>query len=198
QEFGWREIRLIDPTCGSGHFLLGTFQRLLELRRKHEPQINNRELAQRALDGVYGVDVNPFAVRIARFRLLVAALHACGLRRLADAPAFRIHVATGDSLLHGRRFRSTVVGVQRALLEEDDPLRHVFETEDAAKLDTILGQQYHAVVGNPPYITPKDKALNAAYRARYSTCHRQYSLVVPFLERFFDLAIEGNRKKPAG
>ncbi len=196
EEFGWREVRLIDPTCGSGHFLLGTFHRLLELRRSHEPGVPEAGLAQRALDGVYGVDVNPFAVRIARFRLLVAALRACGISRLADAPAFRIHVAAGDSLLHGRRFRS-IAGVQRGLLEEADPLRHVFETEDAEELDRILGQQYHAVVGNPPYITPKDKALNVAYRARYGSCSGKYSLVVPFLERFFDLAIEGDRTKPA-
>ena len=197
REFGWREVRLIDPTCGSGHFLLGTFHRLLELRRSHEPGVPESELVQRALDGVYGVDVNPFAVRIARFRLLVAALQACGILRLADAPAFRIHVAAGDSLLHGRRFRSTA-GVQRGLLEEADPLRHVFETEDAEQLDRILGQQYHAVVGNPPYITVKDKALNDAYRTRYSSCSGKYSLVVPFLERFFDLAAEGDRTRPAG
>ena len=31
----------------------------------------------------------------------------------------------------------------------------------------MLGQQYHVVVGNPPYITVKDRALNAAYRDRY-------------------------------
>ena len=40
---------------------------------------------------VHGVDLNPFAVAIARFRLTVAALQACGVRaRLEDAPGFRI------------------------------------------------------------------------------------------------------------
>ncbi len=57
-------------------------------------------------------------------------------------------------------------------------------------MDRILGQQYHAVVGNPPYITVKDKALNQLYRDRYRTCHRQYSLAVPFTERFFQLALK--------
>jgi hypothetical protein len=33
----------------------------------------------------------------------------------------------------------------------------------------------------------KDKALNKAYRDKYPTCHRKYSLGVPFTERFFDL-----------
>ena len=52
----------------------------------------------------------------------------------------------------------------------------------------ILGRRYHVVVGNPPYITPKDKALNQGYRERFGSCYRQYSLAVPFTERFFDLA----------
>ena len=54
---------------------------------------------------------------------------------------------------------------------------HVYHAEDFAELVRILKPgHYHAVVANPPYITPKDKALNEAYRERYSTCHMQYSL----------------------
>ncbi len=53
------------------------------------------------LDSVHGVDLNPFAVAIARFRLLLAALKECGVTRLKNAPAFDIHLACGDSLLHG-------------------------------------------------------------------------------------------------
>ena len=142
------------------------------------------------------MDLNPFAVAIARFRLLVAALQACDVTRLADAPGFKINLAVGDSLLHGPRPARAGRGVQRDLL--DDPLRHVYETEDADELRRILGQRYHAVVGNPPYITPKDAALNQAYRDRFGSCHRQYSLAVPFMERFFDLAIARSRRSPAG
>ena len=64
--------------------------------------------------------------------------------------------------------------------------------QDAAALNRILQPyQYHAVVANPPYITPKDAALNKAYRERYSTCHRQYAQTVPFLERVVSLGIKG-------
>ena len=51
---------------------------------------------------------------------------------------------------------------------------------------------YHVVVGNPPYITVKDKQENRAYRKAYPSCHREYSLAVPFAERFFQLAIHGD------
>jgi hypothetical protein len=180
-EFGYTKVRMIDPTCGSGHFLLGGFHRLYRLWARNEPGLNSREHAQRALEGVYGVDLNPNVVAIARFRLLVAALKVCEARRLGDAPGFRIHLAVGDSLLHGPR-----IGSERdrtAYLDGMDPLQHVYETEDAMELRRILGQQYHAVVGNPPYITVRDSALNAEYRKRFGSCHRQYSLAVPFMER---------------
>ena len=70
---------MIDPTCGSGHFLLGAFERLLDRWHKQAPGLDERERVQAALDAVHGVDLNPFAVAIARFRLTVAALQACGL-----------------------------------------------------------------------------------------------------------------------
>jgi len=203
EELGYREVRLIDPTCGSGHFLLGAFHRLFDLWSRDEPGTNPRELAQRALDGVHGVDLNPFAVAIARFRLLVAALRACNVARLEDAPGFRIHLAAGDSLLHGKRWlrgmsQEAGAGAQITLEPSADRLQHVYATEDREDLDRILGQQYHAVVGNPPYITVKDKALNQAYRGRYGACHMKYSLAVPFTERFFDLAVAAGDGRPAG
>ncbi len=37
REFGYREVRLIDPTCGSGHFLLGAFHRMLADWQRKNP-----------------------------------------------------------------------------------------------------------------------------------------------------------------
>jgi hypothetical protein len=187
REFGYREIRLIDPTCGSGHFLLGAFRRLLDQWQRNEPARNRRDTVQKALDGVYGVDLNPFAVAIARFRLLIAALAASDERHLAEAPNFRFNLAVGDSLLHGpQKQEDLFMGSEHYA---DTSLAHAYAVEDLGELNRILGQSYHAVVGNPPYITVKDAALNKAYRDRYATCHMKYSLGVPFTERFFQLAV---------
>ncbi|WP_313326127.1 BREX-2 system adenine-specific DNA-methyltransferase PglX [Pseudomonas qingdaonensis] len=196
QTFGLPGLRLIDPTCGSGHFLLTTFERVFNQWLKREPGTNSRELAQRALDVVHGTDINPYAIAICRFRLLVAAMKAAGSSKIKDAPKFRFNLACGDSLLHGRRFEWQGQGIQGGLLGEEK--KHVYEVEDAERLDSILGQRYHVVVGNPPYITVKDKALNQAYRDRYPTCHRKYSLGAPFTERFFDLTLWPEANQPAG
>ena len=189
-EFGLDEVRMIDPTCGSGHFLLGGLARLFKLWVKREE--NNIVAAQKALDGVWGVDVNPFAVAIARFRLIVEALRACDIKSLKKAPAWKIHLATGDSLLFGNRWdhEGKKKGEQQFFSTDDESWApEIYACEDRESVTEVLGQQYHVVVGNPPYITPKDKGLNNAYRSRYATCHREYSLAVPFAERFFDLAL---------
>jgi len=190
-EFGLEKVRLIDPTCGSGHFLLGAFVRLFDLWSKPGYTTGSAEKdAQKALDGVWGVDINPFAVAIARFRLIVAAVQACGIKRLKQAPGWTIHLAAGDSLLFGSKpgwkGEREPLSQQGELFEVDA----IYAVEDRQAVNKILGQGYHVVVGNPPYITVKDPAQNEAYRGLYSTCHRKYSLAVPFAQRFWELAIQ--------
>ncbi len=80
--FGYQVVRMIDPTCGSGHFLLGGFSRMFRLWQGENPGENPRVLAQNALNAIHGVDLNPYAVAIARFRLLLAALQVCGITKL--------------------------------------------------------------------------------------------------------------------
>ena len=141
REFGQTKVRMIDPACGSGHFLLGGFARVLAAWQREAPDMPPAAQAQQALDAVSGVDLNPFAVEIARFRLLLAALKAAEVTRLAAAPAFRFSLAVGDSLLHGRHF-----GRQRDFALEADEgfrrtLRHHYVAEDTAMLDAILGRR---------------------------------------------------------
>lgn len=178
----------IDPTCGSGHFLLGMFDRLLDRWHRAAPAMEPQARVQKALDGVYGVDLNPFAVAIARFRLTVAALKAVGLPSLEDAPAWEFHLAAGDSLIHGVE-DDALPGLE----DRSRFMAYTYATEDADALARILRPgSYDCVVGNPPYITVKDKTLNQVYRAKYGkVCKGTYALTVPFMVRFFDLAKTG-------
>jgi hypothetical protein len=192
-EFGLSEVKMIDPACGSGHFLLGAFARLLDGWTAQAPGMDVRERVQRALDQVHGVDLNPFAVAIARFRLTVAAVNASGLHRLSEAPRYNYHLASGDSLLAG-------LGRQGVLLDDDGDLAdHAYPAEDVHEHPGILEPgRYQVVVGNPPYIQVADPGLNAAYRAAYRFCQREYQLTVPFAELMFRLAVPGTSQTPGG
>ena len=193
-EFGLEGIKLIDPTCGSGHFLLGAFQRLVDQWQAEAPALDAKERVRRAMDSIHGVDLNPFAVAIARFRLTVAGLLAMGDRSLVGAPNLGFHLAIGDSLL------GEFGGAPQALQFEGEEVEtYLYDTEDLKEYAGILKPgQYHVVVGNPPYITVKDAALNDLYRASYKTAFRQYALSVPFMELFFRLAIRGEQGQGAG
>ena len=183
---------VIDPACGSGHFLLGAFKRLHERWQNEAPALGARELVQKALDGVHGVDINPFAVAIARFRLLVAAMQAAGDTTIEQTIAYQPHLTAGDSLLWGADQQllpvSTLVGTT---------LRTI-ETEDAKSLRRILQRTHDVVVGNPPYPSPPDPAARSTYRLLYRSIHGKYTLTIPFLELFFNLAHSTGGERPPG
>ncbi|CAG7628065.1 Adenine-specific methyltransferase PglX [Actinacidiphila bryophytorum] len=200
EEFGLSPeggLRTIDPACGSGHFLLGIFARLVEKWRAAEPGTDEWVVIRRALDSVHGCDKNPFAVSIARFRLLVAAMRAAGATSLAGAPSFPINVAVGDSLLHGRGAAGIQADLDTLFAAEGAGGGEAFQyvTEDvgeyAGRVDLLGRGTYHVVVGNPPYITVKDKQENENYRAAFDACAGTYALSVPFAQRLFELAIKG-------
>jgi len=184
--FGLDGTTVIDPTCGSGHFLLGAFDQIVESRLRKEPGLDIREAARKALDAVYGADINPYAVSIARFRLTLAFLDRGGYERLAQAPAFHLHVVVGDSLLHAP-VQAHLGDVAGASKEAWGGKQFALEDEAAAK--DVLLRRYAAVVGNPPYITVKDPVLRERYREMYPrSAAGKYSLGAPFTERFFLLA----------
>jgi hypothetical protein len=191
REFGYEELKMIDPTCGSGHFVLGAFRRLVRLWNERQPGRDLHERVRAALDSVHGVDINPFAIAIARFRLLIAAMAVVNVRSLAEASNYEwpIHLAIGDSLIKLRQLELTLTGqeVGDALVE------FFYATEDIDQYSRILEPgRYHVVVGNPPYVTVKDKKLNALYRELYDACSGKYALSVPFAQRFFELAKTGD------
>jgi hypothetical protein len=192
RQYGLEKVKVIDPTCGSGHFLLGAFARLHRAWVAAEPATDRWALAQRALDQVYGADLNPYAVAIARFRLTLAFLEATGTRRLEEAPAVRVNVCVADSLLHGvreeqTRLSSRASGEGRKVWGDE-----LFALEDEAEALRILGGRYQVVVGNPPYITEKDRARREVYRGLYKeSASGKFALAAPFTERFFGLAATG-------
>jgi hypothetical protein len=194
-EFGLDGLRLIDPACGSGHFLLGAFERLNQAWLEAAPGLDAKERVRRAMASIHGVDINPFAVAIARFRLTVAGLQAAGERSLVGVPAMGFRLAIGDSLLGVRG------GLDQTFDFDEDEAGPAFSfgSEDLNEYFEILQPgRYHVVVGNPPYITVRDPALGVLYRLMYRTAHREFQLTAPFMELMFRLAIRGEQGRGAG
>ena len=94
-------IRVLDPACGSGHFLLAAARRLaLELARiKAGDDEPSEELRRECLRKVvarciYGVDKNPMAVELCKVALWIEAIEPGKPLGFLDA-----HIQCGDSLV---------------------------------------------------------------------------------------------------
>ena len=147
--------------------MLGAFRRLLSAWETASPTTDRYELVAKALSSVHGVDKNPFAAAIARFRLMLAAMRAAGVDRLTERVDFPINIAVGDSLLHGKG----APGRQSEFDFGGEAGAWTYRTEDVddyIKSCHILEYgTYHVVVANPPYITVKDQGREREhYRKR--------------------------------
>jgi hypothetical protein len=179
-------FRIIDPTCGSGHFLVGAFHRLAAWWQGRG--LDAPSAVERALDSVWGCDINPHAVHIASFRLLLEASARLGetlrLDTLAEL-ATHLHLRALDSLIpwEGRGQLHLPVGSR---LDE-------YATGDQREENKIfLDRPFHVVVGNPPYITPKDVRKRDDYRHFWpQSAAGKYGLTAPFVERLLVLGAKG-------
>ncbi|MEU2206431.1 BREX-2 system adenine-specific DNA-methyltransferase PglX [Streptomyces hygroscopicus] len=197
-EFGLERFRGIDPACGAGTFPLGLFQRLLAAWRLAEPDAPDRELILRSLNSVHGCDLNPFAVSITRFRLLIAAGRESGARTLDQFPDHVINVAVGDALLEGPGMPSEPSLSVFGDMEHEGGETRGDVHEFSERCGLLRQGSYHAVLGEPPYISARDKATNAAYRAYYASAAGTFPLSGFFTERMFQLAVRKVATEPCG
>jgi hypothetical protein len=99
-----RRVRVCDPACESGAYLLGMLHELMDLRSclfktKQVDSISSYdrklEIIQRSL---YGVDLDPFAVNIARLRLWLSLAVEFEGERPEPLPNLKFEIEEGDSV----------------------------------------------------------------------------------------------------
>lgn len=90
-------LRIIDPACGSGHFLLGSARRMAtrvaQLRNPDSPDYNAamRDVVRNC---IHGVDRNPMAIELAKVALWIESVEPGKPLGFLDA-----NIQCGDSLL---------------------------------------------------------------------------------------------------
>jgi len=94
-----RSIRVLDPACGSGHFLLYAFDLLFAMYREAEPELDPREIPGLILENnLFGIDIDLRAAQLAAFALYLKArsiVHA-----VDSAAAFRprrVNIVVADA-----------------------------------------------------------------------------------------------------
>ena len=65
---------VLDPSCGSGVFLVGAFKRIVNNKKEKQEEVSHEELRKILLNNIYGVDINLKALKLACFSLYIALL----------------------------------------------------------------------------------------------------------------------------
>jgi hypothetical protein len=100
------KVKVVDPACGSGAYLLGMMQELVELmtvlystQLSHEAKDLYSLKLQIIENNVYGVDIDPFAINIAMLRLWLSLAIEHDGPIPEPLPNLNFKVVCGDSLL---------------------------------------------------------------------------------------------------
>lgn len=131
--------RVIDPTCGSGAFLVEAFRRLVWKRTNKGRNVSRAVIRDVLRTQLYGIDINESALGIAAFSLYLAALE------LDDEPIQDILDLKFDRLIGVTLFQADTVH------DELPPL--------------VTAKPFDAVVGNPPWTFVKRNRVSRKQKA---------------------------------
>lgn len=100
------KIRVLDPACGSGSFLIRTFDEFLKHYERVSPSgLFQFETRKKILqENLFGVDLDERAVEIAKLSLVVKALENTSHLSLTGCkflPNLKLNIRCGDSLITG-------------------------------------------------------------------------------------------------
>lgn len=92
------EFKMLDPCCGSGHFLVATLQMLVPMRMELEG-LSEDEAIQRVLEeNIHGLELDQRCVELAAFALAFAAWTYPGSSGYRQLPA--LHIACSGQAIH--------------------------------------------------------------------------------------------------
>jgi len=219
------DFRIADICCGSGTFLLSVFDYILHYREAY--YLEQEELEGDCLtelsegqfslslsekhtiltDNIFGVDINPYAVEVAYFSLLLRLIeneNAVSIQIFLDSTGEKVlpnldeNIKCGNSLLDDSYFEFDEEA------EDNDELLfkiNPFNWEDEFPfLEEYKG--FNAIVGNPPYVriqsfvkySPEEIEYYRSKLSPYTYSKKDlFDKYYLFIERAINLLCEGGR-----
>ena len=213
------KIRILDPACGSGSFLIAAYDYLLEwyltkyvekfpiaqqqkrITKNEQKQwiLTNRERKRILLQSIYGVDIDPQAVEVTKLSLLLKVIEDSNVQRRLTAepalPALDHNITQGNSIISPERLAAA------ALSASDLADLNPFSWHDAFP-EVMAGDNpgFTVIVGNPPYVNawnmfqsqPQTRALIKKHKL-FATSKKHWDLYITFLEAALGLMQRNGR-----
>ena len=166
-----KDLKILDPACGSGSFLIKAFDYLYNNlsagKESKQYRIDSQGKysikTEMLKNNLYGVDLDNKAVEITKLNLLLKAAEKD--RRLPEE--IDVHIKHGNSLISDE----TVAGLD------------AFKWEEQFK-QIMNNGGFDVVIGNPPYVrnTELPNRDKEFFIKNYSSARKQYDIYVLFFE----------------
>jgi len=196
-------LAVLDPACGSGSFLLGAYQFLLDWYRdryveagpeshakaksprlyQHDSgdwRLTTAERKRILLSHIYGVDIDSQAVETTKLSLLLKVLEGESGERL-DSSLRLFHERALPDLAANIKCGNSLIGPdfynnqQMDMFDEEQRMRiNVFDWHTEFK-QIMQSGGFDAVIGNPPYVRMEEFKPLKTYLANAYECHDERS-----------------------
>lgn len=169
-------VKILDPACGSGIFLVESYKRLIR-RWKNENQktdVTFKELHNILVENIFGIEIDPLAIKVTAFSLYLALVEHLNPKKLW------IDKNNKFPYLINNPKDSSIKGKEGNNLWCRDTIGEV-NSDHFVKVDLV--------VGNPPFGTKKLSKSIMDYCARYNFGKE---MVLPFLHKSVEFCPNGN------
>lgn len=142
--------RVLDPSCGSGIFLVEAFRSIVRFEsNRRGRRLRANELRSILMNRIAGVDINAEAVRLAAFSLYLAFLNYQRPQDILQAGPLPPLIAHGD----GDAGRPVLIIGDAFSFSADEVAEYLKEETSVAGLPWKR-HSFDVVVGNPPWTEP--------------------------------------------
>lgn len=205
------ELKILDPACGSGSFLLGAYTYLLKwhldyysnLKDKNrlkdkiykgkdgEWHLTIQEKKKILLNNIYGVDIDSQAVEVTKLSLLLKVLEGENrdvletqqkLFKERALPDLENNIKCGNSLVGPEIYNNDKLNLSR----EDVQNINAFDWNDEFS-EIMLNGGFDAIIGNPPYVRQETLGALKDYFKDYAVYHGSADLYTYFIEKGLNL-----------
>lgn len=194
------EIKICDPACGSGSFLLGAYQYLLNWHKDYYIQNQNKknpltpegslttgEKKKILLNNIYGVDIDTNAVEVTKLSLLLKCMegetqasiaHQMTMFNERVLPTLENNIKSGNSLIDMDYYDYQLdFGEERKIKP--------FSWQKGFP-DVFKNGGFDAVIGNPPYVLGRetfDNTIKNYISKNFHTYGGKFDLYIFFCEQ---------------
>lgn len=178
-----KQIRVLDPACGSGSFLVKALQIINQKYKKFGAPGDQFTKSEILLTNIYGVDLDTQAIELAKLNLLIETLD-----QKAILPDITPHISEGNSLVSGKP----------EMLEKNfgKDWRDLKPFDFKEKYSEVFVQGgFDVVIGNPPYIFARggnfSESVKKYYYDNFALASYQLNTYLLFIDQGFKLLKDG-------